>query len=1150
MKFLQLWYNSYHLIIRSSLRVFALIVLSMQLAYSGPVQAQSILFKTLSIDIQSTPIHEALRIINQKVKVDFIYTSSIELDKKVSISAKDQQLKTILEKVLIANGFTYETSEEKILIFSKNKSDQDTNVKGNVTDENGDPLPGVNVFVKGTKSVTLTDDSGNYTIKVSGEQATLVFSFMGFTTQEIPLGKQTVINVRLVPNSNTLSEVVVTALGIKREEKALGYTIQKLSSDEITNTPTNSIFNAMQGKVAGMQFFGGNFGPASSSRITLRGESTLDLKRNEALIVIDGTPLNNGTTGNGQSSYLGTDLPVDFGNGLNDINPDDIESITILKGASATALYGSRASNGAILVTTKKSKKNDKVSITLNSSVLFDKVNHYPDFQNEYGSGDRVRLPHPYYTAYDQDGQKISQSSHSWGPKFEGQEFVQYNSPKDANGKYIPTSWQAQDHIKGFFNTGMNYRNAISVSGGGEKGFARMSYTDVRNEWIIPNTGFKSKTLSLSTGYNVSKWLNFDINTTYVKKSSENLPSVGFAAHSPMFYATWSSNNVNVNWLKNYWVKKDVQQFNDPLPIGDNPYFQSYEQLDPQDKDRIYGNIAATVKFLPNLSLMVRSGLDIFNDFRQSIRPKSSVLFKDGMYKEQTVYRREHNNDFLLTYNKPIGKIETQVAAGGSSMYYNYKNSQATAQQLITGGVYNLGNSSTRPLISSSPSKKAINSLYGFMSLSYDNLIFVDVTGRNDWSSTLAFGNNSYFYPSVSSSFILSDIFKVKSDVLSYGKLRLSVAQVGNDTDPFLLDKYYEYTQFDSTLVNPTRISNPNLKPEKETSYEAGMDIRLFKNRIKIDAAVYQDDIRNQIVQVPIDPSSGFRFALMNAGQIQKKGIEVMAGAQVVKGKKFNWDVNINWARNRGKVIKLAEGVDTYVIAQGIAGKVFIEARPGERMGDIYGLGFKRSPEGDIIYKNGNALFSTDNKKTGNAFADWTGGIQNTFTYKGLSLGFLFDIKKGGDVYSLTHSTQNYGGKLNSSLEGRYDGNIVGKGVVENKDGTYSPNTVKPANIGFYYNQLYARENVEANTIDASYIKLRELKLQYQLNKRLFKNLPVNGVSISLVGRNLYWWANKAWNSAYDPEVATLDGNSVLPGIETAQFPSTGTYGFDIKFKF
>ena len=1025
-------------------------------------------------------------------------------------------------------------------------------ITGVVSDSIGHPLSGATVEIKGTALRKSTNTNGEYTItskKAISTNDVVVFSFTGYKTNEVSFTGNTSLNVRLLESQNVLNEVIVTALGIRREEKSLGYAAQTVKENAVKDAKTNNWINTLSGKVAGLNIQGVGAGPMGSSRITLRGESSLNLDNNQALIIIDGVPVSSKITGTGNSSYLGADNAVDFGSSLSDINPDDIDKITILKGAGATALYGSRAAGGAIIITTKSGQRKDNgLGVTFNSNISIDQVNRYPDYQFEYGEGRTAA----YYSYLDgPDGTNTStgvSAGRAWGPKFNGQSYFQYN-PNSPDGKPTErTPWVTQkNYISGFFKTGVTYSNSISIEGGSDKGSARLSLTHLKNEWILPNTGFERISAALSLNQKISNKLKINGKVNYTNKKSGNLPGAGYNNQSIMYFLILgTAPNIKPEWFKPYWQPglTGVQQKN-PFNTGpDNPYLDLYEMLNKMNRHGVIGNISANYEITNKLELMVRSGADMSFEFRSQQRPFSMTKFPRGMYREQNIFSYEINSDALLTYKDRLNSnINYTVSAGANAMRQTYDFAGMYADRLSQPGVYQISNSLDQAVADPVKTQKAINSVYGLAQFAYRERIFLDLTGRNDWSSTLPYRNNSFFYPSVSTSFIVSDILKLPAPV-SFAKIRMSWAQVGNDTRPYQTDKYYDRI-YGNSFTNPGTLYNPNLKPEITSSYEAGVDIRLFNNRIILDVAGYNNKSRNQILAIPLDPVSGFSNAFVNAGLINSKGVEVtLTGKPVVK-KNFTWSSTLTWSRNRSYVKELTEGITNQTIFQ-YAG-VSIEARVGGRMGDIYGRGFQRSPEGKIVYSSVGLPAQLDPtiKKWGNAFADWKAGLMNEFTINKFRISILLDGQKGGSMFSQTNHKLNTLGKTKITLPGRDEG-IIGDGVVLGANGKYTPNTVRVSAASFYDN-YYGLNNVEVNIFDASYLKLREARIEFNLPPKLLSKAGIRQTSIAVYGRDLFNITNFP---GFDPEGGNLNNGTLTPGVEIAQFPSTRNMGINLTFKF
>ena len=620
---------------------------------------------------------------------------------------------------------------------------QNASVSGRVTSQSGEALPGVSILMKGSKSGTTTNADGQYQFTVSTAEPTLIFSAIGFVTQEVSIGKKSTLDVVLAEDTKTLNEVVVTALGIKREEKSLGFAAQTVNENAVKDAKSNNWANTLSGKVAGLNIQGAGAGPMGSSRITLRGESSLNLDNNQALIVVDGVPISSKITGTGYSSYLSADSPVDYGSNLSDINPDDIEKITVLKGPGATALYGSRAAGGAIIIVTKSGVRKDRgIGITVNSNFNVDQVNRWPDYQFEYGEG-RTNAYFSYLASEDGPNTATTVAAgRAWGPKFDGQSYFQFD-PNAPDGKpTVRTPWVAdKDYISGFFQTGTTFSNSISVEGGSEKGSARLSLTHLKNTWIIPNTGFERINAALSVSQQVSDKLKINGKVNYANKKSDNLPIAGYNNQSLMYFAILgTAPNIRPEWFKPYWVPglEQIKQREPFNPTPDNPYLGMYEMLNTMNKNGLIGNLSATYAISPKFDLLLRTGLDMAFEFRSQQRPFSMTRFPRGMYREQNVFSYESNSDFLLSYRDKIGsRIDVTASAGSNAMRQSYDFAGIYADQLAQPGIYQISNSLDQAVADPVKTRKAINSVYATTQFAFDEKIFIDLTGRNDWSSTL-----------------------------------------------------------------------------------------------------------------------------------------------------------------------------------------------------------------------------------------------------------------------------------------------------------------------------------------------------------------------------------------------------------------------------
>jgi TonB-linked SusC/RagA family outer membrane protein len=986
----------------------------------------------------------------------------------------------------------------------------------------------------------------------------LLVTFIGYLTQEVPVEGKTKLNLRLAPDAKQLNEVVVTALGIKREQKALGYATQTVSGEALVEARPNNFAQALSGKVAGLSLISPGSGPVNSTRISLRGDRSLDPNGNNALIVLDGVPMNSGLTTSGVGSAYGAgsgnDVPVDFGNGIADINPDDIASITVLKGAGATALYGSRAANGALIITTKTgSRKKKGLGVTVNSNSSINTVLKWPDYQYEYGQGTgrAFNAAGEMYYSYgaSADGANTGNTSSAFGPKFDGQMYYQYDPvTQTQSAERLP--WVPyKDNIKGFYRTGSTFTNSVALEGGNETSSARASITHSKNEWIMPNTGYERLTAALSVNHSIASKLKLAGKVNFTSRTSDNLPATGYNNQSMSYFMIFQNPNVPLDAYRTVW-KNGFDQIDQVHPFSsfiDNPYLIAHEMTNSVNTRTVVGNLSAIYEFSPKLDLLVRSGIATTQEEREMRRPYSTANFKAGYFKQQDIGNYEVNTDALLTYHEKFGgRFDVRASVGANRMDRKYRGIDGVVEGLVIPGVYKLANGLNNPQLASTSTARRINSLYAFTSFSFDDKIFVDLTGRNDWSSTLPAQNNSFFYPSISSSLILNELLPMPASV-SLAKLRLSAAQVGNDTEPYRTRKYYDRSEFPSAGLAPVTLHNANFKPEITTSFEAGIEYLMFQGRIGADLTAYQSNTRNQILAIGLDPTTGYSRAIVNAGEVRNRGVEVVLNGQPIANNAFKWKTTVTWARNRNKLLSLADGFEEQqVIGQG--GTASIIAKVGGTTGDIYGFGFDYSPEGKIIYNNkGLPVQAANIKRIGRAYANWKGGFLNEFSYQNFRVSVLLDGQYGGIIYSQTHHKMSEQGKLKSTLPGREEGYIVGDGVVANPDGTYSPNTT-PVIPADFYAEYYRRANIESNSFDASFLKLRETRIEYTLPAALLaRTKAFTGATIGLYGRDLAMWTKFPM---FDPETAALNGGTIMPGVEIGQLPSTRTMGVNITLQF
>ncbi len=1127
--------------------IVLLTMVGLQVACATSFAQQITLSKT------NAKLESVIAELEKQTGYNFIYNSGmISKISNVTLSVKNASLKEVLNKALENQSLSFTINGNTVVIVEKEQKQTQIKITGTVVDKDNMPIPNVSVTLKDSKVVELTSSEGKFSINVPNSNAVLVFSFLGFETTEVKVGNQTNLKVVLKENINALNEVVVTALGIKREEKSLGYSVTQIKGEELTDAMSNNWTDALTGKVAGLNMIKSGGGPAGTNKIILRGESSLS-GDNSALIVVDGVVVSSKIS-ESNGSYLGTENPVDHGNGISDLNPEDIESVSVLKGPGAAALYGSRGANGAIIITTKSGKENQKgLGISFNSNASFGTINRWPDFQYEYGQG-AIGVNDYYSWGVTEDGPNTKNTGAAWGPKFDGQEYYQWDPNLLTRGNERTPWVPYKNNRKDFFDVSQTYTNSLSISGGNAKTTARLSFTNLQNKWIVPNTGYDRNTIALNVAQKVNDKLSITTKLSYNNKSSDNLPSTGYNNQTVMYNIIALVPNANLDWYKTYWIPgseglKQLRMFSNGL---DNIYLSVYEMLNKMNRNQLIGTISANYEFSKNLNLMVRSSIDWAAEGRSQQKPKDAARFPEGMFRTQDLDQKETNSDFLLNYKQKIGKdIEASYSVGGSAMINKYKIISISADRLRYPGIYSFSNVQDRTEVVSSTREYAVNSLYGMAQFSFRNYLFLDITGRNDWASVLATKssqkNVSFFYPSVNVSALFSDMFKLPK-AITFWKLRTSWSQVGGGgVVPYLTGYYYNpRTTYPSGMANPSYIANEDLRNELSSTIEVGTDIRLFKSRLGLDVTYYRSNIKDQILNVPLDRATGYNYSVMNSGLVQNKGIEIQLNGVPVKSRKgLNWEVTGTFAANRNKIVSLADSVDTYVMQTGPRGSM--EARVGGRMGDLYGLGYLRSPDGQIVYNSqGYPMLTEQAIYLGRATPDFNWGISNDFRYKQWRLKVLIDGQYGAVAYSHTHSAASVAGKLTNSLPGRYTG-IIGKGVQRNPDGTYRPNDVVAEQVGTYYTEHFKGDNVEANTFSTDFIKLREMRLDYTLPASLVKKMKLQKAVVGIYGRDLFVWSD--W-PAYDPEFGTLGNSDVQRGFEVAQFPSVRTFGVNVSFSF
>lgn len=886
------------------------------------------------------------------------------------------------------------------------------------SDQDGVGIPGASISLKGTSKGTFSNDDGLFSLDLTEKSGTLIISSIGYETQEVVLGNTTKLDIILVSSSAVLNEVVFTALGIKREEKSLGYAVSKVDGKEMNRLPQENILNSLAGKMAGVTISStGSTG--SSVSMVIRGATSLS-SDNQPLFVIDGVPIAN-TLNN--ISQVGNDNRVDFGNSISGLNPDDIENVSVLKGPSAAALYGSRAGNGVVLITTKSGSKSRKMSINIISNTVFDQPFKYLKWQTKFGPGQFSAIPvsitnNPLSNAF---GKLIQEEiGATYGAELDkGYSEVQWNSPLDANGKRVPTPLVSyKDNVANFVQTGITTTNGISMANSSDAYSYRLSYSNMQNRGIIPNSDLFRNTLNLNTSLKINRKLTLSNNLDISRSSSNNRPASNRGAN-PLEWAYNVSPHINILDLKDYWMpgQMGLQQRTPFNGVYNNPYFLANEVNNSFIRDRIFGNIKLNYQITPSLSLMGRYSLDRFTEQRELKIANSYTNDPRGAYGNINLGNVESNTDFLATYKKDLNLFNFSVSAGGNSRYQrgsNITNATRGGTGLIVPGSFNVQNIAPANLdYSSSWFQRAIYSVYGLANIGFKDMIYLDVTARNDWSSTLPAANRSYFYPSASLSVLLNEMLKLPNQI-SLFKIRGGAAQVGNDANPYqLLGTLGNAGTWDGIprLSTPGTLLIPDLKPEIVTSYEVGGDISLFNNLLRFTGTYYEVQNRNQILSTKLPPSTGYSLKNINAGLLVSKGVELTMGMTPIKSKDWNWDLNLNWTRNRTRILELSDGLPYYTLWTDAKGGAWTYV--GDEIGDIYDAQVVtvKDPSSPyfgypILDKTGKwqsiDAINTKNK-IGNFNPNFIMGMQTSISYKSISLNLSFDWRNGGQFVSQTY---------------------------------------------------------------------------------------------------------------------------------------------------
>lgn len=1207
---------------KSMSKLYLIMRLTFILFVIGLLQVSAASFsqkKNISISSQEIELSDLFEEVEKKSDYKFFFNNDdVDASVLTSVSASNADVYSVLDEALKGLPYEYKVLDNNLIFVhrrneAKSSTQQSVNVTGVVTDEIGEPLPGVNVFEKSAPTNgVITGIDGTYTLSISNADAVVVFSYIGFEKQEVNVAGRSSVNVTLVSDTEDLDEVVVTALGIKRDEKSLGYAVTKVGGEELMKGNSDNVTSALSGRVSGVNIISsGNIG--GSTNVVIRGGSSID-GNNQALYVIDGVPIsnasvNNSTTQRGAGGY-------DYGNLAADINPEDIENVSVLKGASATALYGSRGSNGVILITTKKGRKQNGVGVTINSSVEFQQINTatLPDYQKEYGGGyhgytvTRDGFSNWYGQTFQDgfvtnaDGLRIVDygTDESWGPKFDPNIDVVHWDGIDQNGMITETRpWVApKAGPEGYFDTGIVFRNSVSLSGSGESSSFRVSYTNVDNTGVVPESKEVKNVLNMNTTYNLTDKFSTTVTGSFTKTNTKNRPKTGYDwQDGNSFMASagmWMQTNVDYDRLENYKYANGVQRtwnrssLSDPTPnYWNNPYWTVNENYPEDDRNRIVGSWSINYDITNWLKAMGRVSVD-HNDW--SIYSRQANGSKGTSYYNE--YRRiasEYNYDFYLNVNKTFGNFNLTAMLGTAQRDNSSRSTYvSTTDGLAVDDLYTIKNSRSAEIYySPGYLETTVRSVFGTASLGWNNEYYVEVTARNDWSSTLPEGQNSYFYPSITGSWIFTE--RMDWAPLTYGKLRANYAEVGNDAGfARLQNTYYNYGNHGGNEVYRYGVSttklNPDLKPETLKSYELGIDTKWYNNRIGLNFSYYNKKAIDQIIAGSISIGTGYYSQYMNLGEREIQGYEVDLYITPVKTNNFVWDMSVNWSTFTDQINSLAPGINSLTLNSNHAA---IVARVGEPYPIITGSDYVYDQDGNkVVNEDGFYLKTDEDQKIGEVTPDWRAGISNDFRYKNWSLHTLIDVKMGGDLFSLTHFWGKNAGilaetvgvndlgnpKRDDAFQYFYDenywdrrtlvrddngnpvladnpGGVILDGVVAtayDENGNVIASTPNNQRVE-YKDAASDSNNPHAGSVfDASYVKLREVALEYKFSPKVCKKLRLTNLSLSVVGRNLAIMHKNV--DHIDPESTYSSGN--VQGLDIGTMPTSRTYGFNLKLGF
>ncbi|CAN5524119.1 SusC/RagA family TonB-linked outer membrane protein [soil metagenome] len=1125
---------------------------------------QEILNQHLSLEIKDKSLKEVLGNIESKTNVKFSYSKyAVQSYDRVSISAQNEKLGKVLDKLLKTRQINYEVIGKQIVLnqfFSLKIEESILNhktiqnvVSGRVTSDINESIPGVNVVLQGTTTGTITDIDGNYSVEVPDLNGTLVFSYIGYATREVPINGRSIVNVTMVTDVTSLEEVVVTALGVRRESKRLGYATATVTPEQITVNRTPNFMDALQGKIAGVSISQLGSGPVGTSKVRIRGQSSFG-GQNNPLIVINGIPIDNsnfgvisGNRGSDGAITNRTGNQSDGGDGLSSINPDDIESMTVLKGAAAAALYGSRAKDGVIMITTKTRGTAKGIGVEWNTNFTVDTPLDYTDFQYEYGQGEngvRPTTPNPTSGVW------------SFGERFQpGMTQILFD------GVEVPYTPQ-RNRIRNFYRIGNTLTNTLSLSSGGDRGGFNLSFANMDNNSIVPNSEFNRKTINLGFTQDITSKLNVSGNINYSKEENKNPPIIVQQDISTPVVLYTLSNSMPLDVLEQKRLDANGNEFIwSRFRNRTNPFISINERFENIERDRLFGNLTARYNFTDWLYLQGRLGQDYYSRDQEYNFPTGLASltaapegFVNGNFVQESRRFRELNADFLLGANQKFGQFGLDVMVGGNQMYRQMKRNSVFVQDFIVRDLYTVMNGRVKDPIYDLQERK-VNSLYASAEVSFQDYLFINITARNDWFSTLSPANRSILYPSITGSFVFSQAFANLPNWISFGKLRAGYAEVGSDTDVQPYSNILFFGINNNLLANAAgqlrpvasvatgTIPNPDLRPMRMAETEVGLELKLFENRVNLDFSYYDRTTNDQILAAQISDASGYTNSLINVGSSKNNGIEMLVNVVPVQNSNFRWDITFNGAYNTTKVLQLGvnPGDTMITVGSGIRGE--IRQVVGQPMGQIFGFGYLRDEQGSMVFgANGRPLRSPSMLNFGTAIPIWTGGISSSLNYKGINLAFLVDFKLGHKMVSGTNFNVWRHGLHRETLNGREQGFVVGDGVTE----TGEINT-NQAEVQFYYETVAVSNITEQFVYNAGFWQLRQVSLGYDFTRLIPANWFIKGVRLNAVSNNVLLL--KKWVENHHPEQMPSASDNLV-GLEQSSLPLSRSTGFNLNLRF